>query len=497
MTTDLETQIHAYGTQLIDSQPPITAVDVSDLLAKIRELPPIAPPVRQKARPWVAVGVGLAVLVLFGGLTLLLSRGAADAPPANQPSTVAPSTTPPNTTTPPDENAGAALGTSTYVDLPNESSIGWKWYETGISSPGSIWRLRNGTYVAYDQGFDGTWDQDDGSVLFSIGTSSVRFADPTESFLISADGESWDEVPLDRFDGFVAYAEVEIPAGAPYFYVFVRPIDADPNAAASWSTWATDDGGTWFEVLIDGESGITYFNDYAQIRNTAIAERGGDTGGFLVSSDGGRSFTAVDPSAFLPYSFGDLAMGGMYVYDGTFRLIRWTEGRSDTEPYIWMQNPLLWESTNGKDWTLLGPTVGLEPQPDGRAVLATWGGEFATLANGSLLFSGAGPEATPTSSGDPAAYVLTSSDGGMTWNPVDTFPTSGHRTFGSELIPAASGTTTVDGWVILTFWDTAETLATNGDMWVRIDDPPGADERAFGIRGAIMNGMEWILLPSS
>ncbi len=55
----------------------------------------------------------------------------------------------------------------------------------------------------------------------------------------------------------------------------------------------------------------------------------------------------------------------------------------------------------------------------------------------------------------------------------------------------------IDGWIVFTFDTTGGLLATDGNTWVRIDDPPGADQNAIGIRGAVVSGTEWILLPNS
>lgn len=80
MNTDLKSQIHAYGTQLVDSQAPITESDIVDLLEKVRELPPAPVPVRQKPRVWVAVAAFAIVLVLVGGVAWLARFGGGTPP---------------------------------------------------------------------------------------------------------------------------------------------------------------------------------------------------------------------------------------------------------------------------------------------------------------------------------------------------------------------------------------------------------------------------------
>ncbi|GMQ94772.1 MAG: hypothetical protein BMS9Abin12_2279 [Acidimicrobiia bacterium] len=496
MSTDLKSQIHAYGAQLVDGQRPITEADIANLLGKVRELPQAPVPVREKPRPWVAVAAGLAVLVLFGGLSLFLATSGSETPPATTPSTVTSVTSPATTTSLPAEESPLPTSGNTYQELPNQSTIGWKWYETGLQTGEGVWRLRDGSYIAYSQGWDSSETQGDGSALFSEGTSGYTIADPVERFRISTDGRSWVEVPLDRFEGFGTWAHLESPGGLPYFYVSVHPLDADRDDADSWSTWATDDGENWFEVLIDGESAQTYFMEYAQIGQQAVAA------GFLMSSDGGRSFDTLDPSVF-GFAKGDLRQTEMFLYEGAFRTLAWNQKARDMETSMYTENPVLWESRDGMTWTVVGSTSGLEPQPDGRGLVASWGTKIESLSDGYLLLSGAQPTRA-TFDGGPAAYILESTDGGLTWLPVDNFPITADPDYDS-LIVAANLVTTVDGWVVISTGDV--TLATDGNTWIRLDMPSGDQNGVdsygnrltpIGIRGAVMSGwdMEWILGPS-
>lgn len=476
MTTDIERQIHAYGTQLIDSQPPITATDVSDLLTKIRELPPAPVPARQKPRLWVAVGTAIAVLIAFGGFSLLLATNNSDTPLATDPTNV-----------PVD---GPVTSGGTYEDLPNESSIGWRWYETGLSTTAySIWRLRDGSFVAYSKGWDREELQTDGSELYFVDGSTEPIADPVEQLLVSTDGTTWADIRIDRFDGFFTYAHSETVGDAPYFYVTAVALDADRSDTASWSTWATADGQTWFEVLIDNESAGTYFLDHEQIGRQVIAAA---VDRLLVSSDGGRSFASIDQEVFGAIS------SEVFIYDGVFRVLAWNEDPFDAAPYTYVKNPVLWESSDGVNWTVIGPVSGLDPQQDGRGLIKkglikSSNRMVQSPGSGYLVLVGSEPT-TVNVRNDRAMYVLESRDGGLTWQPLDNVPISPNRASG--LLPTPTSVTTIDNWVVMSTGEV--TLATDGDTWVRVDNPTGTLLKPIALRGAVLTdsyGPAWIALP--
>lgn len=501
MSTDLRSQIHTYGAQLVDNQQPITDADIAELLGKVRQLPPIPLRVRSKPGLWVALAAGAAVLLLFGGLSLLFAASSLDTPPATTPPIVTSTSSPSATTDRPKEEGVSVVGAKTYQDLSDQSSIGWEWHETGFNSPAvRISRLSDGTYIAYSDGYNGIFEQSDGPTIYSkdisgpTGVTEEQFLDPVESLHTSTDGTTWIEVPLDRFEGFVTWSHVEIPGGAPYLYVSVHAVGADRDDPASWSTWATDDGQTWFEVLTDGEPTNTFYieyahiMEYAQLVNNVVAKDLSRSTGAVVSSDGGRSFSTLDIS---PFGATTSAVN-VFPYDGVFRALAWGE-RVNVEPHVYTENPILWESSDGEHWTVVGTVSGLDPRPDGRAL--TWASNItiSPLPSGSLILGGAEPRSA-TFDDDPAAYILESHDGGLTWNPDDNFPTTVEPDH-EGLLSAPYSLHTIHDWVVL---NTPEvTLATDGDTWIRIDGPTDTQTLPLALRGAITSSWnpQWIAVP--
>ncbi len=471
MTTDLKSQIHAYGAQLIDSQPPITEDDFADLFEKVRELPPASTPVSRQPRTWVAIGTAIAVLVLFGGLSLLLATNTSDTPPATDPTNV-----------PVDEPVTSG---STYEDLPNESSIGWTWYETGLAGTAyRIWRLRNGTYLAYYAGWDRIEVDADGTVSRFKDGSTDLITDPVEQLLVSADGRSWTDTMVDQFDGFITRFHFETSAQSPYFYLSTIATDADPADPASWSTWATEDGQSWFEVLIDGESAATFWFDHEQIGEQVVTVAARN---LLVSADGGRSYTTVGRTVF-----GTNATE-VFIYDGVFRVLAWNEDPFDADPYTYQGNPILWESPDGSEWTVVGSADGLDPRRDGRGLIRYTIRMIESLPDGYLVLIGSEPRMVNVRN-DRAVYILESRDGGLTWQPLDNVPISPNRASG--LLPTPTSVTTIDNWVVMSTGEV--TLATDGDTWARVDNPTGTLLKPIALRGAVLTdsyGPAWIALP--
>lgn len=97
MSTGLKSQIHAYGSLLVDDQAPITEADIAELIDKVRALP--VAPVEAPARPkvWIAVVVAAVLLLVVGVSSILLSGGRLDAPPATDTTSTTADTTPSTT----------------------------------------------------------------------------------------------------------------------------------------------------------------------------------------------------------------------------------------------------------------------------------------------------------------------------------------------------------------------------------------------------------------
>jgi len=152
MSTDLRAQIHSYGTQLVDSQAPITDGDIADLLGNVRHLSPTPIRVYPKSRLRIAVAAGIAVVVLFGVVSLLTVTSETDGPPATTPPPVVTTTSLEGIVTPPDSAVSVVpgLGTLTWQRVDGDEN----------TIPQTIQADPDGGYIS----FEGSkmWRSDDG-----------------------------------------------------------------------------------------------------------------------------------------------------------------------------------------------------------------------------------------------------------------------------------------------------------------------------------------------
>jgi hypothetical protein len=507
MSTDLESQIHSYGTQLVDSQAPITDADIADLLAKVRHLPPTPVRVYPKSRLRIAVAAGIAVVVLFGVVSLLTVTSETDGPPATTPPPVVTTTNLEGIVTPPDPAVSVVpgLGTLTWQRVDGDENTippGIQADPDGgyISFEGSkLWRSDDGitwTVEEWPPEFEG-FDR----IEIDDGWAIARGLDASQLF--ERDGDSWVPVqfglgPLPQTTGITWFQNPRVPVesggvtvssgsvsgrislGYVYGLVEIHPCESEPCDQEPNVRW--DVASETVRVTSPDERGasIAVLSMVVEGQTISFVDTGS---GEIVHTITGSADYPADVIAdqlrrnvgftYQPFPW-ESAAEVLAVPDGGFAAYEIVYDR-EGNPEAPIERSTMWMSSDGRDWVSKGELPFLDASAEHIFVRERPTQILAVVFTG---FDGPLPVVGRT---------WASSDG-VTWSQVD-------LPFPSEVVEQK----TDFGWVAgesehwFQFW-----VSTDGVTWLEVEVPParpvpgdnanGNGYTNYGAAGSLMYG---------
>ncbi len=394
MSVDLERQLRAYATRVVEQSEPASfdSAIVGDTTHRVET----------RRGPWVAA-LAFAVVVLVGVVAWLLVQRPAEVDTPDLTTTTIPATT---TTLP-----AAAGDTTAAVVVGNAESAGWTWApvddridsaapQGGASSV--LGQLEDGTLVGLNAPRHRDSSPDDavrGSGFMCNACSLLLF-----------DGSEWREQSLPQFDGLLL-DDLWVQEGLLWAWVEVDPADVTPLAGRA--LFVSEDGQEWDETVLDwsgfmdptpwawlmlrlGDT-VVAIESEVQSSNTGIGDLTVVTGTraeVFLSPDRGRRFTKLTD---FPVD-GSLSVRRAWMADGMFHMVVSSE----------QDDLVLLRSRNGLAWTSAGDVSGLSRSEGEWVDYLSPGPLVVTAPGGSLVAASLWPTANHES-------LQRSEDGGLSW----------------------------------------------------------------------------------
>jgi hypothetical protein len=390
MSTDVETQIHGYASQLDESQVSIDASEVFALRETVRLLPSQERPAQH--RPWlVAAAAFAAVLVLVGGATWLFTATESNGPVA---------------TTPPIDAVSYDWSRVGLDDTVFGGEGGQQMKSATAGGPGFV---AVGSSGSIDDGDAAVWTSVDGITWSRVPHDEEVFGGPDSQRMLSViaagpglvavgadgsvtgrhwaaaawtsiDGVTWSRVPHDEavFGGAESQAMASVTVGGPGLVAVGGPghgWDEGGDAAV----WTSVDGITWSRVPhseeVFGGARVQWMSGVTT-GGPGLVAVGYDSQGPIHNDSDAAVWTSVDGITWSRVPHDETALGGQGSQDmtdvtaGGLGLVAvGSDQPGDDVPAGPSSDAAVWTSVDGITWSRV---------PQNEAVFAGTGGQRMT-----------------------------------------------------------------------------------------------------------------------